>query len=266
MRVQLTGLWCHPDFLRFWAAQSTSRLGTFVTALALPTAAIQLLDAGPVEIGTLAALQALPFPFLGILSGVLADRVPRRPIMIACNLGCLVALGSIPVVYLAAPLTMYQIYVVALFVGVFTPFSVVASQAYLKGLVAPDQLLEANAKLEVTNTTAGVAGRALAGLLIYWIQAPLAILLDAASYLVSAMLLLSVRTPEPVSTAHRAQARGSLWRDARQGLVATLEDRTIRLIRRPAPPSTLGRTSPRPPTCSTPTRPSDSIRPRSASS
>src|SRR5947208_6006060 len=107
--LRLSGrLWHHPDFLKLWAGQSVSRLGTFVTALALPTAAIQLLGAGPVEIGLLAALQSLPFPILGILSGVLADRLPRRPVMIVCDLGRLIALGSIPVAYLAAHLTIYH--------------------------------------------------------------------------------------------------------------------------------------------------------------
>src|SRR3954463_15201793 len=104
MRLRLGGLWRHPDFFKFGAGQSISRLGTFVTALALPTAAIQLLGAGPVEIGTLAGLQSLPFPILGIASGVLADRLPRRPIMIVCDLGRLVALGSIPAVYLVGHL------------------------------------------------------------------------------------------------------------------------------------------------------------------
>lgn len=230
MRVQLGGLWRQPDFLRFWAGQSVSRLGTFVTALALPTAAIQLLDAGPVEVGTLAALQSLPFPLLGIASGVLADRVARRPIMIVCDLGRLVALASLPAAYLAGHLALWHLYLVALLVGIFTPFAVVASQAYLRGLVDREQLIDANAKLEVTNSTAGVAGRAVAGLLIYWIQAPLAILVDALSYLLSAALLVGVRRPEAVATARRERPSGGFWRDLRDGLAVTFADRTIRLI------------------------------------
>lgn len=223
-------LWHHPDFLKFWAGQSLSRLGTFVTALALPTAAIQLLGAGPVEIGTLAALQSLPFPVLGIPSGVIADRMPRRPVMIACDLGRLVALGSIPAAYLVAGLTIYHLYAVALIVGIFTPFSIVASQAYLKALVEPEDLIEANARLETSNSVAGVAGRAVAGFLIYWIQAPLAILVDAASYVVSASLLLSVRNPEPAPKISLGRQAGSFWRDAGHGLAVTFGDKTIRLI------------------------------------
>jgi len=201
-----------------------------VTALALPTAAIQLLGAGPVEVGTLAALQSLPFPVLGIPSGVIADRMPRRPVMIVCDLGRLVALGSIPGIYLVTGLTIYHLYAVALAVGIFTPFSIVSSQAYLKSLVDPDDLIEANARLETSNSVAGVAGRAVAGFLIYWIQAPLAIFVDAASYVVSAALLFSVRKPEPFPETQHGREIGSFWREAGHGLAVTFGDKTIRLI------------------------------------
>src|SRR5438045_3896409 len=108
-----SSIWTCP-FMGAWRAGGVAvagvsrRLGTFVTALALPTAAIQLLGAGPVEIGTLAALQSLPFSMLGIPSGVIVDRMPRRPVMIAGDLGRLVAIGSIPAVYLVAGLTIYH--------------------------------------------------------------------------------------------------------------------------------------------------------------
>jgi MFS family permease len=223
-------LWHHPDFLKLWASQSVSRLGTVVTTLALPTIAIQQLEAGPVEVGLLAALQALPFPILGIPSGVIADRLPRRPIMVVSDLGRLVALASIPLAYLSVGLSMGHLYLVALAIGIFTPFSTVASQAYLKGLLDRADLTEGNAKLEISNSTANVAGRALAGTLIYWIQAPLAITVDAVSYLVSALLVLAIRRPEPAMAAPGRQARISFWRDAWDGLVATFGDRTIRLI------------------------------------
>ena len=231
MRLRLTGrLWHHSDFLKLWAGQSVSRLGTVVTALALPTIAIQQLGAGPIEVGVLAALQALPFSILGIPSGVIADRLPRRPIMVVSDLGRSIALASVPLAYLGPGLSLAQLYVVALVVGIFTPFSAVASQAYLKGLLDRADLTEGNAKLEISSSTANVAGRAVAGALIFWIQAPLAILVDAASYLLSALLVLAIRRPEPISTAPRQQGSTSFWRDAWDGLVATFGDGTIRLI------------------------------------
>jgi len=223
-------LWQRPDFLKLWASQSVSRLGTVVTALALPTIAIQQLGAGPVEVGFLAALQALPFSILGIPSGVIADRLPRRPIMIVSDLGRLAALASVPLAYLGPGLSMAHLYLVALIIGIFTPFSAVASQAYLKGLLDRDDLTEGNAKLEISNSTANVAGRALAGALIHWIQAPLAIVVDAISYLISALLVLAIRRPEPITSRSRQQGRASFRRDAWDGLAATFCDGTIRLI------------------------------------
>jgi MFS family permease len=223
-------LWHHQDFLKLWASQSISRLGTVVTTLALPTIAIQQLGAGPVEIGLLAALQALPFPILGIPSGVIADRLPRRPIMIVSDLGRLIALASVPLAYLSGGLSLAHLYLVALIVGIFTPFSAVASQAYLRWLLERGDLTEGNAKLEISNSTANVAGRAVAGALIYWIQAPLAIIVDAISYLVSAALVLAIRRPEPITKVSRAAGSSSFWLDVWEGLVATFGDRTIRLI------------------------------------
>jgi MFS family permease len=231
MGLGLTGrLWHHPDFLKLWGGQSVSRLGTVVTALALPTIAIQQLGAGPVEVGVLAALQALPFPILGIPSGVIADRLPRRPIMVVSDVGRLLALASLPLAHLGPGLSLAHLYVVALAIGIFTPFSAVASQAYLKGLLDRADLTEGNAKLEISNSTANVAGRAVAGALIYWIQAPLALLVDATSYLASALLVLAIRRPEAISAVPRPEAHGSFWRDAWDGLVATFGDGTIRLI------------------------------------
>jgi MFS family permease len=128
-------LWHHPDFLKFWLGQGLSRLGTRITALALPTAAIQLLEAGPVEVGTLTALQFLPFPLLGMPVGVIADRLPRRRVMIACDVGRLVALGSVPTAYLLGTLTLSHLYAVALLVGICTVCFDVAYQAYLPVLV-----------------------------------------------------------------------------------------------------------------------------------
>ena len=105
-----------------------------------------------------------------------------------------------------------------------------ASQAYLKGLLDRDDLTEGNAKLEISSSMANVAGRALAGGLIYLIQAPLAIAVDAVSYLASALLVLAIRQPEAAPSGPRQQAKPSFWRDAWDGLAATFGDGTIRLI------------------------------------
>ncbi|MBO0708071.1 MAG: MFS transporter, partial [Candidatus Dormibacteraeota bacterium] len=131
-------LWRHADFLKLWGGQSISQVGTQVTVLALPTAAIVLLHAGPVQIGALEALQFVAFPVLGTTAGVWADRLPRRPIMVSCDAARAVALASIPATWLLGHLSMAQLFVVAVITGVASVFFDVSYQSYLPALVAPD--------------------------------------------------------------------------------------------------------------------------------
>jgi len=178
-------------------SETVGAFGRQVTGLALPTVAILLLGAGPFEMGILGALSVLAFPVLGLLVGVWADRWRRRPIMVAANLGRMIALGSIPSAFVFGVLHLYQLYVVAAIVGVFTVFFDVAYQSYLPSLVDRADLVEGNAKLEVSQSGAQVAGPALAGFLIQAIGAAKAIAVDAGAFLTSAVVLLSIRKPEP---------------------------------------------------------------------
>jgi len=107
-------LWRHPDFLKLWAGETVSVFGSQVTILAVPTVAILILHAGPFQVGILSALEFLAFPTLGLVAGVYADRLRRRPIMIVCDVGRALALGSIPVAFVLGLLTLEQLYVVAL--------------------------------------------------------------------------------------------------------------------------------------------------------
>jgi MFS family permease len=222
-----------------WAGQSLSQLGSEVTVLALPTAAIKLLGAGPFQIGLLTALEFLAFPVLGLVAGVWADRLKRRRILIVCDLGRLLALGSVPVAYFVGALTMLQLYAVALITGVCTVFFDVSYQAYLPALVQRSELLEGNSKLEVTRSGAQVAGPALAGALIQAIQAAPAILVDAASYLVSVLTLLWIRQPEPDPKASR-DGKPSFFGEMWEGIKVVLGHPVIRLISGSTSTSNLG--------------------------
>ena len=95
-------LWSHKDFTRLWTSETIGAFGRQVTALALPTVAILLLNANPFQMGVLYALEDLAFPIFGLFVGVWADRVRRRPIMIVANLGRMIAVGSVPLVFLFA--------------------------------------------------------------------------------------------------------------------------------------------------------------------
>src|SRR3989440_10875102 len=105
-------LWRHVDFLKLWTGETVSEFGSQITLLAVPAGAILILHAGPFPVGILSALEFLAFPTLGLGAGVYADRIRRRPIMIVCDLGRFVAVGSIPLCFLLNPLTLRQVYVV----------------------------------------------------------------------------------------------------------------------------------------------------------
>ncbi|TMC42727.1 MAG: MFS transporter [Chloroflexi bacterium] len=211
-------LWRHPDFLKLWAGETVSQFGTQVTFLAVPTVAILVLHAGPFQVGLLSALEFLAFPVLGLVAGVYADRLRRRPIMIVCDLGRMLALGSIPVAFLVNALTLEQLYIVALLTGVFTVFFDVSYQSYLPALVDRPNLIEGNTKLEITRSTAQVAGPAVAGLLIQLIGGAKAVAVDALSFLLSALALASIKKPEPEPRPSTTSGTAGFIPEMREGI------------------------------------------------
>ena len=188
--------------------------------------------------GLLGALQFLAFPTLGLFAGVWADRLRRRPIMIACDTVRMLALGSIPAAWLLGDLTMSQLYAVAAVTGVGSVFFDVSYQSYLPGLIDRGDLLEGNSKLEVTRSLAQVAGPGLAGLLIQLFRAANAILADAISYLISVLTLLWIRRPEP-EPAPRSE-RAGFFREMGEGIRVVFGHRMIRLIAACTATSNLG--------------------------
>jgi len=155
-------LWKDGEFLKLWWGQFISETGSQVSTLALPTVAILILAATPFQVGLLEAFAFLAFPVLGLIAGVWVDRLRRRPVLIVCDILRLLALGSVPVAFLAHLLTIEQLYIVALLVGVGTVFFDVAYQSYLPALISRSDLVEGNSKLQVTGSVAQMAGPALA--------------------------------------------------------------------------------------------------------
>ena len=195
------GLWRHPDFLRLWSAQTISQFGSQISQLALPLAAILVLDASAFEVALLGTVEFLPFLLFALPAGVWVDRLRRKPILVLGDLGRALALGSIPLAYAFDALTIWQLYAVGFVVGVCTVFFDVAYQSYLPSLVERESLVEGNSKLEISRSAAQLAGPGLAGALIGAITAPYAILLDAVSFVGSAVLVFRIRRPEVVPGA-----------------------------------------------------------------
>jgi MFS family permease len=190
------GLWRHPDFLRLWGAQTISAVGTQITLLALPLTAILVLDASAFAVAALSAVEWTPWLLFSLPAGAWVDRLRRRPVLVVADVGRAAALASIPAAYAADGLTLGHLYVVAFVVGTLTVFFDVADRAYLPSLVRRDQLGDANAKLETSRSAGQFAGPGVGGALVELLSAPVAILADAVSFAVSALLLGRIRRRE----------------------------------------------------------------------
>jgi MFS family permease len=198
----------HPDFLKLWTGQTVSVFGTAITQLALPIIAATTLRVSPFEFGLLTTIEFLPFILLSLPAGVWVDRLRRRPILIAADLGRAVAIASIPVAFALHGLTIWQLYAVAFLNGCLTVFFDVAYQSFLPSIVDRDQLVEGNSKLEITRSASQIVGPGMAGVLIGILRAPFAMTIDAASYVWSAVFVFLIRRPEPPFVPHDEAIHG----------------------------------------------------------
>ena len=226
-RRWVTGLWLNRDFRKLWASLTVVHFGGQITFLALPLTAALLLDASPLEVGVLTALEALPFPLFGLFAGVLVDRARKLPVIIWCDIGRGVALLTIPFAAWAGVLSMGQLYAVGFLVGLFTVIGWPAYQVFMTERVGRGHLVEANAKIGISDSAAQLVGPGMAGALIQWLTAPIAILVDAVSFFFSAWLLRGI--PPKASDAPKARPR-SVRHEIREGLAAIWHNPTLRAM------------------------------------
>lgn len=227
-RMRFGGLWRDADFLRLWAALSVSLIGTEITALALPLIAVLTLDASPFQMGLLVAAGQAPFFLVSLPAGVWTDRMRRRPILIATDLGSALFLLSVPVAVTFGQLRFWQLCLVAFGVGTLGVLGEVAHYAYTPSLIGRGDLVAGNSKFQISHSTAGSAGPGLAGLLIQVASAPLAVLIDAVSFVISALLVHRIKTSEPPPT--RSRRPEPLAREIGAGMKALLGHPLLRPI------------------------------------
>ncbi|MFI5262225.1 MAG: MFS transporter [Candidatus Limnocylindrales bacterium] len=189
------------DFRRLWIADTVSQFGTQISAFAVPYTAIVFLDASAAQVGALATVEFLPFLLFTLPAGAWIDRLLRRPILIGGDLGRAVVLSTVPVAFVFGVLTIWQLYVVGFLVGLLTVFFDGAYQSYLPAIVADDELIEGNAKLQISASSAQVAGQPLAGALVQLVAAPVTIFIDAVSYLWSAFFVSRIQRQEAAPAA-----------------------------------------------------------------
>lgn len=211
-------------FRPFWAAASVSSFGSYVTTLAIQVLVVLTLHGGAAEVGLVNAARWLPYLLVGVFVGVFVDRTRRRPLLVSTDFARCVLLAAIPALALAHHLSVA---VLAAFMVVFGLASLVhdaASQSLLPRLVPARLLTRANARLDQSDAVAQTSGPALAGGLVSLLTAPWAVLVDAASYLASGLLLVRVPVIEPPSRRFSLRGVGG---EAVEGLRWLYRHRTL---------------------------------------
>ena len=213
-----------------WLGETTSKVGSTVSGIALPLVALVTLHASTFAVALLTAAAWLPWLVVGLPAGAWVDRLPGRPLMIGCDVASLLLMVSVPAAARLGVLTVPQLLVVALLVGVATVFFATAYQVYLPALVAEPDLPGANALLQGSESAAQVAGPTLGGLLTQALGAVAGVLVDAISYAVSAICLLRLRrAPHHGTASERPVERGSLRAEIGTGLRFVLGDPYLRV-------------------------------------
>jgi MFS family permease len=189
-----------PAFWRLWVGESVSSFGTYVTLLALQVLVLVTLHGDAEDVGWLSSARWLPFLVLGLLAGTLVERRRRRPVMVMTDLACAVVLGVIPLAWALGWLSLPLLLVIVFLFGTASLINDAASMAFLPRMVPGRQLQQAHARLDGSDAVAQTTGPALSGVLIQLLGAPLAVLVDAGSYLFSAVMMGSLRVEEAVSS------------------------------------------------------------------
>jgi hypothetical protein len=223
-RRNFDGLWLSASFRRLWLSLTVTSFGAQITNLALPLTAALLLNATPMQMGILVALETLPFALFSLHAGVLLDRVRKLPVIIAADVGRGIALLAIPVAAWFGLLSMEILFAVGFLCGMQNVVGGAAYQVLLAQMAGRKRLVEANAKVTLGETSAALIGPGIAGGLIHVLTAPFAIALDAMTFFASALMLRRIKAPNDVA---RDGANGGVWREIGEGLKLVWGNRTL---------------------------------------
>lgn len=212
-----TSLWKNSNFLNFWIGQSISMFGSQVTVVALPLTAVLVLHANAMEMGMYQAMATAPFLIFGLFAGAWIDRTRRRPLMIVSNLVTAALLSLIPLLAWMDLLSINILYLILFLAASGSLIFELAYLSFLPTVIHRDEMTDGNSKLEGSRAMAQIVGPSAAGGLISLLAAPVAILVDAVSYVVSSIFLMRIKVEEPVPTA---TPKGNVWAQIGEGLKA----------------------------------------------
>jgi MFS family permease len=222
------GISSNRDFMKLWAGETVSLVGTQITQFALPLVALLTLHASVFQVGVLAACQKIPVVLVSLFAGVWLDRRRRRPVLIACSLINAVLTGTIPVASALGLLSMNLLYLICLLSGAASIIFDVGVLSYVPSLVGRKHLADSNSRMQSSTSFAMVAGPGIAGVVVGILTAPITLALDAVSYVCSAFGLISIRTVEPAPEV--PDVRLTIWRSIGEGWQILMGNRVFRAL------------------------------------
>ena len=223
----ITPLSRNGSFSLLWLGEGVSVLGNTMTSALLPLLAVVSLDAGPLWMGLITAAAWLPWLVIGLPAGAWVDRLPAKRVMMVADVVAAASLASVPAAWALDQLTLTHLVVAALLNGACTVFFRTAYVVFLPQVVAPEQLEAANARLFGTESAMQLVGPGAGGLLAQWLSAALGLLVDAVTFLVSAVCLWRIKPAHARPSSDTGAASEPLWARIREGVAYVRSDRYL---------------------------------------
>lgn len=228
MYKRFASVWRNTNFAKLWIGQTISVMGSEITLLAFPLTAVLVLKASVVQMGLLAAIEQTPVLLIGLFAGVWVDRLRPRRVLLWTNLLRAMLLALIPLTAVLGLLRIEILYVVAFLAGGLAIFFDVAYQSFLPFLVERQELSKSNSLLEASRTISEMVGPTLGGALVQLVSAPIAIMGDALSFLISVGFISSIRETHSAQLPHNQT--GNVWKEIREGLLFVIKNPLLRAI------------------------------------
>jgi MFS family permease len=220
-------IWSDPEFRKICGGRFVSSLGSSITNLALPLIAIESLHAGATEMGVLGAAGNAAFLLFGLFAGIIADRFRRKLVLVTTSFLAACVIAILPVASAIGSLRIELIYAIAFASGCLVVIDEVAFQAILPRLIGRERLISGNTVVRSTTAVTDLIGSSAAGAVIQVLTAPVAVVLDAVSFLAASFLTFLVRIDEPTPVRH---ARRHIWSEMSEGLRYIFMTPALRVI------------------------------------